>query len=53
MVASNSKIDINEDESPDIHQERELVLVGIKLRWLLVGIKLGLIFIIVKLGVAN
>ena len=33
----------------DIHQERKLVLVGIKLRLVLVGIKLRLILVGIKL----
>ena len=37
----------------DIHQERELILVGIKLRLVLVRTKLRLVFIRVKLWVAS
>ena len=37
----------------DIYEERELVLVVIKVGLILPKIKLGLIFIRVKLGVAN
>ena len=37
----------------DIYEERELVLVVIKVGLILPEIKLGLIFIGVKLGVAN
>ena len=37
----------------DIYQERELVLVIIKVGLILLGIKLGLIFVGIKLGLAS
>ena len=37
----------------DVHQERELILVRIKVGLILLGIKLRLVFVGVKLGVAN
>ena len=37
----------------DIHQERELILVAIKVWLILLGIKLGIVFVGVKLEVAN
>ena len=37
----------------DIYQERELVLVVIKVGLILLGIKLGLIFVGIKLGLAS
>ena len=37
----------------DIYQERELVLVIIKIVLILLGIKLGLIFVGIKLGLAS
>ena len=37
----------------NIHRERELVLVGIKLGLVLVVFKLGLVFVGVKLGVTK
>ena len=37
----------------NIHQEKELVSVAIKVGLILLGLKLGLAFVGVKLGVAN
>ena len=37
----------------DIYQERELILVVIKVGLILLGIKLGLIFVGIKLGLAS